>query len=162
MIEITMIFQILTILIMCLAAYSDLKNFIIPNLYSALLILLFIAAYLLGFPFRVAIGSHLIHFFVALGLGLVLFRLEWFGGGDIKFYASLALWFGFSDALFLFLITVLCGGLIVIVRMTISFGMTIFGSASSNQKGKTKLFDRRIAYGVAIAAGGAASMLHIY
>jgi prepilin peptidase CpaA len=44
------------------------------------------------------IGSHLLHFAVALAAGLALFQFGLVGGGDAKFYAGIAAWFPFKAA----------------------------------------------------------------
>lgn len=136
------------------AAYSDARRFLIPNIYPLLVILLFIAAWLVGFEFHAPLWKHLLHFAIALAAGMLLFRFRWFGGGDAKLYAAVALWFGIGDAIPLLFITTLAGAAIVVVRVI----LRLFGRGAAI----SKTSDRRIAYGVAIAIGGIAAMYHVY
>lgn len=145
--------------ILLLAALSDARRFLIPNIYSVLMILLFVAAWFLGFPFAAPLWSHLLHFALALGIGMALFHFGWLGGGDVKLYASTALWFAFGNGILLFFVTTISGAAIVIVSMSVR----MLGLAVGRGDGeKGRLFKRRIAYGVAIAVGGIASLWWIY
>ena len=141
--------------ILALAAFSDARRFLIPNIYPLCLLLLGVVAYFVGFPFYAPIWSHLLHFAAALGVGMILFHFGWFGGGDVKLYSAVALWFGISDGLSLLLVTSLCG--VVIVTLSVLFRLlrTAFGSGDQD---KGSFMKRRIAYGIAIAAGGIFSL----
>lgn len=136
--------------LLLLAAWSDARHFRIPNLYPAIIIAVFPLAWWGGFPFDDPLWSHMAHFAITLLIGMALFRFGWFGGGDVKLYAALALWFGLPKALLLLVITTVSGGVIVLVRM-IFYVLTLWYGSGDN---KTPLFQRRIAYGIAIAAGG--------
>jgi len=140
--------------LLLLAAWSDARRFLIPNLYPALIMLIFPVALLTSFPFEAPLWSHMMHFAVALVAGMALFRFGWFGGGDVKLYAAVTLWFGISSALFLFVVTTVSGGLVVLVRLAFYFLKLSVGSGGP----KVRLLDRRIAYGIAIATGGIASI----
>ncbi|MBL0915586.1 MAG: prepilin peptidase [Sphingopyxis sp.] len=144
--------------LLLLAAWSDARRFRIPNLYPALVIALFPTAWALGFPFDDALWSHIAHFAITLLIGMGLFRLGWFGGGDVKLYAAVALWFGLPKAVLLLVVTTVAGGVIVIFRMLFHMLTIWFG----REGGKTRLFERRIAYGIAIAAGGIVSIWNWY
>lgn len=145
--------------ILLLAALSDARRFLIPNIYSVLLILLFVAAWFFGFPFAGPLWSHLLHFAIALGIGMALFHFGWLGGGDVKLYAATALWFAIGNGILLFFITTISGAAIVMVSMAFRMLAIAFGRGPRE---KGSFFKRRIAYGVAIAAGGIASMAWFY
>ncbi|PKP86337.1 MAG: hypothetical protein CVT78_13745 [Alphaproteobacteria bacterium HGW-Alphaproteobacteria-17] len=162
MIEPTTLIKIAFVTILLLAAYSDARRYLIPNVYSAAVVLLFIAAKLTGFDFPEPLWTHLLHFGIALGVGLALFYFRWFGGGDVKLYAAIALWFGMSQALLLLLITTVTGALIVVARMIWFALATWFGRDSAPGAQKARMFERRIAYGIAIAAGGISSLFIVY
>lgn len=85
--------------------------------------------------------SHLAHFGLALAGALALFGFRIWGGGDAKFYAACALWFGLDRAL-LFLVATAAAGVFVVVASGVS--------AKIQRK---KAWRREIPYGVAIAAG---------
>jgi prepilin peptidase CpaA len=125
------------------AAVSDLRSFRIPNALPAILILLFAAVHgLAGFP--VPVWENLLHFLLALIVGMVLFSRGWFGGGDAKLYAAAALWFSWSGAIALLFMTTIAGLILAI------------GFIAARMMGLRKNVareDRRIPYGVAIAAG---------
>ena len=141
--------------ILALAAFSDARRFLIPNIYPLCLLLLSVVAYFVGFPFYGSLWSHLLHFGVALGAGMILFHLGWFGGGDVKLYSAVALWFGLSDGLSLLLVTSLCGVAIVLLSVLFRLLRTAFGKGD---QGRGSFMKRRIAYGIAIAAGGIVSL----
>ncbi|MGN7932778.1 A24 family peptidase [Sphingopyxis sp. 22461] len=140
--------------LLLLAAWSDARRFLIPNLYPAIIIAVFPLAWWGGFPFDDPLWSHMAHFAVTLLIGMALFRFRWFGGGDVKLYAAVALWFGLPKAMLLLVITAVSGGVIVLIRMMFHV-LTLWHGAGT---GRMRLFDRRIAYGVAIAAGGILSI----
>lgn len=142
-----------------LAAYSDARRLLIPNVLPLLLFALGCMAWFTGFPFAEPFWSHLLHFTIALAIGMVLFHWGWFGGGDVKLYAALAFWFPMPSALLLLLAVALSGLIVVIFVMTIRLMGPIAGSSPSAKAG---LMKRRIAYGVAIAIGGVFTMLWVY
>lgn len=55
------------------------------------------------------LGSHVLHMAVALLGGMALFAMGGFGGGDAKFYAGVATWFGLGQAVVLLLSVALSG-----------------------------------------------------
>lgn len=144
--------------ILLLAAWSDARRFLIPNMYPLLLVGLSALALATGFPFIGPAWSHLAHFAIALVVGMALFHFRWFGGGDVKLYAAVALWFPLGAGWFLLMATGLGGAVIVILSMAVRLLRLAFGSGER----RSRFFDRRIAYGVAIAAGGIASLLWFY
>jgi len=147
------------VVILALAAYSDARRFTIPNIYPLLLLILGGIAWFAGFPFVAPLWSHLLHFAIALGVGMLLFHFGWFGGGDVKLYAAVSLWFALSNGLFLLLVVSLSGVAVVVVSILTRLARTAFGPAD---RAKGNFLKRRIAYGLAIAAGGVASLFWTY
>ncbi|ALJ14580.1 A24 family peptidase [Sphingopyxis macrogoltabida] len=145
--------------ILAFAAWSDARRFLIPNIYSLLLLLLGALAWVAGFPFAAPLWSHAAHFVLALGLGMLLFHFGWFGGGDVKLYAALASWFPLSSGLFLLLTVSLSGAAVVLLSIVFHQIRAFYGPA---ERKKGSFMTRRIAYGLAIAAGGVFSMLWRY
>ncbi|MCJ2178705.1 A24 family peptidase [Novosphingobium album (ex Hu et al. 2023)] len=131
-----------------IASWLDITSRRLPNWLS----LLTLAAGLLvtGFSAGVsAIGGHMAHAAAALLVGMILFRFGVVGGGDAKFYAAIASWFGWSQAAGLLLAVSLSGigiflGWFAWRRMT---KKPIRGSASASDSDK-------LPYGIAIAVGG--------
>jgi prepilin peptidase CpaA len=86
------------LIVLCgLAAWLDLTQRRIPNwLCAATAVIGLAAALALGGVSD--LGSHALHAFLALLGGMVLFAMGGFGGGDAKFYAGAACWFGLKQA----------------------------------------------------------------
>lgn len=145
--------------ILAFAAYSDARRFTIPNIYPLLLLLLGGVAWFAGFPFAAPLWSHLLHFAIALGIGMLLFHLGWFGGGDVKLYAAVSFWFNLSNGVFLLLVVSLSGVAVVVLSILLRLVRTAFGPAD---RAKGNFMKRRIAYGLAIAAGGVVSLFWTY
>ena len=127
------------------AAVQDFRSLTISNLWPALIIALFVPAYALGAA-EGPLGSHLLHFGIALAVGMGLFALDGVGGGDAKLYAATALWLPFGSALSLFVSVVLAGLFLAVVFVTFRLVQTRELRARAIRKGK-------IPYGLAIAAG---------
>ncbi|MFZ5727306.1 MAG: A24 family peptidase [Pseudomonadota bacterium] len=162
MIDILVPFQLLFVLLLLIAAASDLRYLRIPNLIPALIILLFVIGWLAGFPFTGPWWAHGFHFAAALLVGMLLFRFGWFGGGDAKLYAACALWFSFSDALLLMFVTTASGAVIVLARALALFARTFLAFGGPADGPRPKRVSRDIPYGIAIAAGGIVSLFAAY
>lgn len=147
------------VLILLLAAVSDARRYLIPNILPLLLLLLAGIAVVAGFPFYAPLWSHALHFIVALGVGMLLFHLGWFGGGDVKLYSAVAAWFSFPDGAVLLLLTSISGVGVVILSVLLRLALTAFGSG---ERDKSRFMKRRIPYGVAIAVGGIATLIWVY
>lgn len=91
---------------------SDIRSRLIPNALCGALLLIG-----LGFGFQQAgiagLGWHAAHAGIALLIGMALFAIRWFGGGDGKFYAACAAWFPLQQAMALGLAIALAGLVLV-------------------------------------------------
>ena len=132
------------------AAYSDLKQFKIPNLMPVLLLALY-GSYVATVGLSAFSLWHLAHFAIALIVGMALFAMKWFGGGDAKLYAAVALWFPLQQGHMLLLMVGMAG-----LVLAILFILTRRFTKNADGKKRT---DRRIPYGVAIAFGAIACWL---
>jgi prepilin peptidase CpaA len=135
------------------AAGWDLASYTIPN-YLPLAVLAAFCVFVLvvGLPLT-AVGWHLAAGLCALVLGFAFFALNWIGGGDAKLFATVALWFGFSDLLTYVLAASLLGGALT---LTLLMARRVpLPAALGNQAWLLRLHDERagIPYGVALAAG---------
>jgi prepilin peptidase CpaA len=128
---------------LCAAALSDLRSFRIANVFPAIIILLFAVMHGLS-GFSGALWANLLHFLLALAVGMALFGRGWVGGGDAKLYAAAALWFNWKGAAALIFLTGVAGALLALLFVS----MRMAGLRKNVPKE-----DRRIPYGVAIAAG---------
>ncbi|HEX7750942.1 MAG TPA: prepilin peptidase [Novosphingobium sp.] len=102
----------------CLAAgWGDLSVRRIPNWLCAAT-----AIAGLGFAFLAggwpALGAHAAHAALALVIGMGLFAVGAFGGGDAKFYAAVAAWFALGEAAVLLMAVALCGLVLLLVWFT--------------------------------------------
>jgi prepilin peptidase CpaA len=98
------------------AAISDVRQLIIPNRYCAAIVLLY-PIYVLTAPQGVDWSAGAIVGAVALAIGFLLFAMRLAGGGDVKFFAAVAVWAG-TDLLDQYVFaTALVGGLIAIVML---------------------------------------------
>lgn len=132
------------VLTLIVAAISDLRSFRIPNYLPGILLLLFgINGFLASFP--ASIWENLFHFLATLIIGMGLFGRGWIGGGDAKLYAAVALWFNWAGAVMLIFTTTIAG----LTLAVIFIAARVLGFRKNVPKE-----DRRIPYGVAIAAGG--------
>lgn len=146
----TAIFPILLILLLIGAAVQDGRTYAISNRWPLAIILLFLPyAWFSGLG--LGVGWHLAHFALVLGIGMVLFAFRWFGGGDVKLYAALSLWFALGDGPRLIMAVALAG----FVEVVIYF---IIGRVSTSGEKAPAIVGRRIPYGLAIAAGGVLSI----
>lgn len=131
---------------------SDLCRFQIPNWISLVIVAGFLpAAVGLGWSMG-TVGLHFGAGFAMLILGVILFSLNVFGGGDAKLLAAIAVWTGWGPLPFYLLMVALAGGaltllLIVFRRLSLPAMLARYGWVH-------RLHSEEIAvpYGVAIAA----------
>ncbi len=145
--SVPMIFAVLLGLLLVGAAAQDALRYTISNRWVLAIIVLFLPYAWFG-DIGWGVGWHVLHFAVALVVGMGLFAMKWFGGGDAKLYAALALWFPISAAPQL-LVAVAFAGFFELLFYIVGVRLALIsGRAVAQMK------DRRIPYGVAIAAGG--------
>ena len=134
-------------LLLLYGAASDIRARRLPNWLSLVLLV-----YGLAFAFvdggLAALGWHGAHSAIALVVGMGLFAIGAFGGGDAKFYAGLAAYFALDQAIDLLIFVSLLGGLLIILWMIGRRLPILRPKENEGLKGK-------FPYGVAIAAGGA-------
>ena len=130
-----------------LAAISDLRSRTIPNYLNAVIAFAGLASVF-------AIGgssdalSALAHLAVALAVGLGVYALGMWGGGDAKFYAATSAWFKLHYLPSLVVGISLAGLLLLIVWFV---GGRLGGKTTQRSKAE-------LPYGIAIAVGGIVSM----
>ena len=127
------------------AAVQDVRTLTIANGWPLAIIVLFVIGYPLGATDG-ALWSHGLHFAIALAIGMALFAMGWFGGGDAKLYAAIALWFDLGHALHLFVAVVLSGLVLAIAHLGVRLVRRGGGA-------RRLLKDSKLAYGIAIAVG---------
>jgi prepilin peptidase CpaA len=130
-------------IVLIAAAISDLRSFRISNIFPAILILLFVVVHAFG-GFSALLWDNVLHFLAALVVGMGLFSMRWIGGGDAKLYAAAALWFNWVGAITLIFATTTAGLILAV---------TFVAARMLGLRKNVPKEDRRIPYGVAIAAG---------
>lgn len=136
--------------LLVIAACQDIAKLTIANIFPILVVLLFPIWVAMAGP-EADIWMNGVNFLVILGVGLALFAMQWLGGGDVKLFAAVALWFDFAGIVpLIFYITATGAALtlvLALIRRTVPAGV----------RGKLDwaIFERRgpIPYGVAIAVG---------
>lgn len=145
--------------VLVLAAYSDFKQFTIPNSYAASLIFLFIPSFCLLYFFQndvvifSSFQSHIFAFLIILAVTVLLYAFKLLGAGDSKLMAAVGLWLGLSGLVpFLFYMSLTGGvlaGLTLYLRKNPKFPKAAEGSwLNAAQEG-----DQRLPYGIAISVG---------
>lgn len=137
----------LTVLLV-IGALSDIKDRRLPN-WLSLLLLVYGMAHAFYLAQWTGLGWHGLHALIALFVGMPLFAMNWFGGGDVKFYAGAASYFAIGSAIQMLLWVTLGGaalllGWIILRRFIVKNGGPVTGDRA--------LFP----YGVAIMAGTSA------
>lgn len=125
------------------AGLQDLMSRRISNLFPIFIIVLFLAAHIIA-GWQVDVWKNLISFLVVLVIGALLFKYGIMGGGDVKLWAAVALWFKPSQLPLLILCITLAGGALALVSI---IRRLIRKNAISTQNGGA------VPYGVAIAIG---------
>ena len=155
--EITQGAFVLYVLLLLIAGAMDIWKYIIPNVVSLALLMLFFA---LAFaqPFPVNWLSHLLAGGAFFAIGLLLYRFNGLGAGDVKLITVLSVWAGFDHILDLLLGVALCGGalaLTLIVLRRVVFSFALIGPSGDRQAmPRVLLQGEPVPYGVGIAAGG--------
>ncbi|MEP6867559.1 MAG: prepilin peptidase [Novosphingobium sp.] len=106
-----------------------------------------------GFP---VIISNALHLFAALLGGMILFRVGAFGGGDAKYYAAIAAWFGLGKAILLLLCVALSG----LVLLIIWFSYRRLAGYQIRKRAGTGLDG--LPYGIAIGSGAIITMMSTF
>lgn len=142
------------------AAVFDLWKFIIPNWISLALLGLF-AAVAVFLPVKIDLLSHLGAMALMLVGTLLLYRLNWLGGGDLKLLTVVALWAGLEGLPTMVLSITIAGaalslGLVALRRMIagVLVLQTVPECITKVPLPRLLVPGEYIPYGVAIAAGG--------
>jgi prepilin peptidase CpaA len=136
------------------AAAQDFLDYLIPNRLVLALVALY-PIYALAAAGSVDWLGGLLVGGAVLAAGLVLFAFRLIGGGDAKLLAATALWAGPALILPFLLLTAVAGGILALM-MIATQRLTIFfpGLLRIVPRQTAVLSQQKLAYGVAIAAGG--------
>ena len=158
------IYPILAILLLWLAAYTDLTRRLIRNWISLALMLLFVLY--AAFPASpLEILDHILWAGVLFVLLLAGFIFGKVGGGDVKLATVVMLWAGPKMGMEFLIITALCGGLLALfivmpaLRMMREWALSpLIKSGLMTEEGAAPT----VPYGMAIAMGGTVALYGLY
>lgn len=124
------------------SVYTDIRYRLIYNVVTASIALVAPLFWFADGSFTlVGIGFHLLTAFITFTFFAIAFRFGAMGGGDVKLFAALALWFTWLEVIRLILYASILGALVTIVFVVIH--------KLKQQDGRA-----RIPYGVAISLSG--------
>lgn len=149
----------------CLAAVAlcDLRSYTIPNSACVAVILLFLVAV----PFarsEISLLSHLYSFLTVLTVGFLAFRFGVFGGGDVKIWAAIALWYDLGSlSIQVFYVTLLGGtiGLLLLAARRVAASGYVQQHVVPLRVPRLLRAGEPVPYGIAIVVGTAISAGHI-
>ena len=141
-------------ILVAFAGASDLLTMKIPNRVSILLVAGFIV---LAFAMQLSLeqwGLHLAGAAIVFVACFAMFSVGWMGGGDAKFASAIALWFGFSESLLLFVLIVAIFGMLLTIGLLAFRMLPMLPLTLVRQDWIARLHDRKtgIPYGIAISA----------
>ncbi|WP_282608123.1 prepilin peptidase [Pelagibius sp. Alg239-R121] len=140
-------------LVVAAAAYSDVKSFTLPNVYSLSLIILY-PAFVLSSGGAIDWVSATGIAAASLVVGFGLFALKICGGGDVKLFAAVSLWAGPALFLEFTLLMALSGGLIAIGLWLTHRASFLVPFLPQGLSCDSETFAKKpMPYGVAIAVG---------
>lgn len=130
----------------------DVASFTIPNRVSVGIVAAFAVATLGGHPAPADLPGHVGAAVLVFAVGVVLFHVGVFGGGDVKLMSAAALWAGFSDLAPLALSVACFGGVLTLALLA---GRALPSRFLAAHAGLARLVSGRhgVPYGLAIAAG---------
>lgn len=133
------------------AGIQDLLSRRISNLFPVFIVLLFLVASTIA-GWRIDVWQNLASFLLILTVGSFLFQRGVLGGGDVKLWAAVALWFKLPQLPVLILYIALTGGVLALVSILKRFFTRPDKSADGSNISSLKRA-RSVPYGVAIAFG---------
>jgi prepilin peptidase CpaA len=130
------------------AGVQDVLSRRISNIFPLAIVVLFLVATTLG-GWSAQVWQHGASFLLVFSIGAILFQRGLLGGGDVKLWAAVALWFKLSQLPLLVLSITLVGGVLAFLSLaTRKFRNSRGAAPTANWK-----VARSVPYGVAIALG---------
>ena len=136
-------------LLLLLASLEDLWRLQIEDWLSAGVALGAFTSLAVDGP-AVGLWQNLLLFALVLGVGTLLFRRGWMGGGDVKLLAACALWFDLGQGWKMLVAVAIAGGIESVLIMMLRL---LPWSESCRRRFEWLRMDEALPYGVAIAAG---------
>lgn len=149
-----------------LAARSDVRGMIIPNMHSVVVIgSFFLAFFTLSF-FDVegvfsGLPSHVISAGIVFIVTVILFALGSFGGGDSKLLTAFAFWVGLKGLLPLLFYMALSGGLLALYALYLKKNRPFKGPQEGSWVAQVQAGKEKVPYGVAIVFGALVTFIKL-
>ena len=134
--------------LLAVATIQDSMQLKISNLISGSVLVLAIVA-MAASGVRISLWQNVLVFVVVLTIGAILFARDVLGGGDVKLFATVALWVDLATALRLVAAIVIAGGILALANIL----LRTFVPKSLAARVKTLQPRAGIPYGIAITAG---------
>lgn len=141
------------------AAWSDISQMKIPNLYAVCIGVAFIPAFVSALIFAPEVSlfsswkSHLIALTLTFGITYVLFYLNLIGGGDSKLLSAYALWVGLDGLMPLLFGMAVVGGVLGVVTLVLEKWQPVKKPAYGSWVAQSQKGEQKVPYGVAIFLG---------
>src|SRR3546814_9563673 len=103
-------------LLVSASGIQDVLSRRISNIFPLVIVLLFLIATALGW-WSVEVWQNFASFILVLGIGAILFQRGILGGGDVKLWAAVALWFNLTRLPLLVLSITLAGGVLALLSL---------------------------------------------
>jgi prepilin peptidase CpaA len=148
-----------------LAGWSDIRGMVIPNIYSGIIIGLFLIAFaVLALGGRADIfapfWTHLVSAFLMFVLSAGLFAAGILGAADSKLGTAFALWVGIKGLAALFLYMTLAGGLLGLVALGLKKWKPLPHAPAGSWPARVQAGESKVPYGVAIVFGALIAFYH--
>lgn len=154
---------VMTVLV--LSCRSDFMTMTIPNRYPAVLIAAFIPAYIADRAGGLGVFQdgydHIAAFGGVLVITFILYAIRVWGAGDSKLAIAIALWIGMAGSAMFFLVMAVSGLLLVLLSFVFQKTGAPRATAQESWLFRIRNGERVLPYGIAIAMGGAVSMVSL-
>lgn len=141
------------------SAISDFRSMTIPNIYSGLIVLAFVPAYLAdyftgsGMEYFAAWNSHVLAAVLVFAISFVLFAMKIMGAGDSKLCSAVALWTGLSGLAPLLFYMAVTGAVLAIVTKILNKKVLFVSPHTGGWVDQSQKGHLGVPYGIAICVG---------
>ncbi|MCB1838704.1 MAG: prepilin peptidase [Alphaproteobacteria bacterium] len=143
---------------------SDIRGLTIPNIYSGVVAVAFLFAYLAVWvnanPSHVWVGrQHILSGLLTFSITFLLFNLRMLGAADSKLATAYALWFKLTDLPLFLAYMAISGGLVAVASLVIMRRKPFKSPREGSWVARVQNGESKVPYGVAIAAGALVAFL---
>lgn len=152
----TLPFQVIYVFCVTYGIFSDIRNLMIPNWVSLILVIAFLPYSFLFWPDPELLSRLAITAAIFL-LSFLFYHLNWFGGGDLKLLTAVSLWMGPAHIAAFSMLMAGLGSLLALLLIILRRAVNVRGTVSPDRL--PKIVRRWVEEGVCpygIAIGAAA------